>query len=342
MDIIRTSNKILILSHFGPDPDAYASMLFTYGVLKENFPEKNIEMFNAGPLSNEYSYLRFYNEIKTGECFDFLTSFEPDLLIILDSPSIERISYNKVQEIREYIKVKNIKSIWLDHHLIEEKDEKTLLVNEKRSSAVETAYIYLVKDNNLSLYTDVENTVLLGITSDTSRFLYKNDFHRDTFSIVSDMLDRGGSIEFVEEKSNQYSKLYIDIYDEFLSNLQSNNGYNFSFLSDKLFDNSYTNIEKSQIKTAYHKAMDTFIRNFNNIDWGFIVLPDIENGKGFYKTSFRASSLSHIDTSKFTVELGGGGHIQASAASKIPAKNIQEALIKIHEVIEKVRNNALI
>lgn len=338
MDLINQAKRIFITSHFGPDPDAYASMLFTYGVLIENFPEKEIMVFNTGDLSSSFNFLKHFEKIQTGDFFESLNKFSPDLLIILDVPELARITRNNLEESREYISRNNLKTLWIDHHQVQDYDEKTILVNELRSSAVETAYKFFVWDNKLELFDGVANIVLLGIVGDTGRFMYKNSFHRDTFSIVSEMLDLGGSIEYIETRTKHFSNAFIQIYAEVLNNLKEEKEYNYTFVSEEKIYSLISPENKEDIRSGYHNAMDTFIRNYGKNTWGFIVLPDIDRGRGFYKVSFRATNESGIDTTKFTSALGGGGHKPASAAAGIKAENIFEAIKIIQEVIRKNLN----
>ena len=111
MDLIKTSKKILITSHFGPDPDAIASCLFTFGIIKTNFPDKILKITNEGQVPQSLKSLEYFDEIVTEDFVNSLSNFNPDLIIVLDCPSIDRVSREQSQNARDYIEKNNIKKI---------------------------------------------------------------------------------------------------------------------------------------------------------------------------------------------------------------------------------------
>jgi nanoRNase/pAp phosphatase (c-di-AMP/oligoRNAs hydrolase) len=175
---------------------------------------------------------------------------------------------------------------------------------------------------------------MVGILGDTGRFLYKNKSHRNTFSVVSDLLDMGVKIESIHSEINSYSSNVIDLISVILANIKTNAGYTYSFIADsakdKMVDQGLSEYEYSG---GYHQALDQYIRNIDGNPWGFVVLPKYSD-KGVYKCSFRANQDAGIDTSVFANALGGGGHSLASGCN-FEAGSIEEAVEKVKTTVKE-------
>jgi nanoRNase/pAp phosphatase (c-di-AMP/oligoRNAs hydrolase) len=187
------------------------------------------------------------------------------------------------------------------------------------------------EDNELIMY---------GILGDTNRFLFKNNEHRATFKVVSDLIDSGVSIEEVQQKLNEMSVLEMKVFTEFLRNFNQKNDYNYFYLTDectkKLVQEGVTS---ANLSFASHHILLNYLRNVTPNNWGFSIYPDIQRGEGEYRGSFRSIS-GVIDTSVYSRLLGGGGHKLASGFD-IEANSLEDALETVHNTIKKHRQEAV-
>jgi phosphoesterase RecJ-like protein len=176
---------------------------------------------------------------------------------------------------------------------------------------------------------------LLGIISDTARHKFDNPLHRETYRIVSDLLDAGASIEQLEAKTERFSKDQIKVLAQLLDNIEGNDGFTFSFISDKFAD-EWIKGKKSidDFKNGCEEFTAKYLRGYEQNLWGFIVYQELIAGSGIYSVSLR--SVSGVkDVSKIAHILGGGGH-KPAAGAKFEAASVEEAISKVKQAIQQV------
>ncbi|HRI05435.1 MAG TPA: DHH family phosphoesterase [Candidatus Dojkabacteria bacterium] len=338
-DYIKQSKRILITSHFSPDPDSIGSALYVYNMIKSDIDrsegdQREIRVCIEGLIPSEFSFLKGFSDITHTLLVDCVKEYEPDLLIMLDGNNLKRFSKLEEQasEILQLISTKSIKTVTIDHHLEDGRDDVDIFINNKRSSTCEEVYGIFTRDFGWETDKSDMEPILFGILGDTGRFLYKNGFHRETFDTVSDMLDAGLSIEELQGRMNSLSLAHIKIIGELMKNLQQKDDYNYSYLSDEFTEKLVEeNIAQDIYGSAYHLFMDNYIRSIEPNKWGFVLIPDMTAPRKYYKGSFRAIS-DLIDTTIFAKLLGGGGHKPASGF-KIEAQSFQAALDIVHQTI---------
>ena len=90
-NIIKSSNKILLLSHMNPDGDTLGSMCALYGMIYNRFKKKA----DMSVVSNiPYNY-RFIPHIDSAQRY-FNKSLVYDLVITLDVAAIDRVMDSKI------------------------------------------------------------------------------------------------------------------------------------------------------------------------------------------------------------------------------------------------------
>jgi len=333
-DTIKNSNNILVISHFNPDPDSIGSTLFALNVLKKNFPEKNINASIEGAIPETYSFLEGFNAIlKSDNISETILELKPELIIMLDGGIFGRFSREHSSEVGASIRDNSIKTIVFDHHNPEHQDPVDFYINERRSSTCEQ--IYLIFRDQLNLKIDIEDkkAVLFGIIDDTGRFMYNNNYHNDTFKIASELVSDGLNIEELQLHTHMLNKYSLMVVQELTNNYMQSDVCNYSFVSDE-FGTKYieNGFDLGDYNIGYHFFMDNYLRNLQPFKWGYILVPDLDLGKGKYKGSFRAIYGS-IDVSILAKNLNGGGH-KAAAGFKLQAESIKDALEKTTEVIK--------
>lgn len=333
--LIQNSQNILVTSHYSPDPDAIGSVLYTHGVLKENFPNKNISAVLENPVPKEFSFLPHFNQLKIGDACEDIRNISPDLLLIIDTTNYWRISRNRSDELSAFVKENGIKVVIIDHHTQTNPDEHDLQINNEYSSAAEEVYMVFKEDFGLKEFPGSADLVMFGILGDTNRFMYKNDYHRQTFAIVSELIEAGAVIEELESKLSSIAPAQLKILAKLLENFSQTADYNYSWLNDDFVKNEVLGkISLEDYTAAYHIFLQNYLRNITPFSWGFIVIPDLNAFPGKYKCSFRSIS-GVVDTTLFSKPLGGGGHYPASGCVIVASSAVEAVAIvqkKINEV----------
>lgn len=330
---IETAERILVTSHISPDPDALTSVLLLGRTLKVNYPDKQVFMVLEEKPGENLNFLAGYEEVEFQPVLKALSEHKPDLLIILDANNYKRISRNDSQAVKELIESNRIKTAIIDHHEIDDRDKTDVFINTKRPAAVEEVYVVCFEQLKLKKPGDYAETTLLGILSDTQRHRFDHPGYRETYRIVSEMLDKGASIEKLEARLSHYNKDELLAISHLAKNISSSkDGYSYSYIDDNFY-NEWLNAKKNSndLKKGVELFTNTFIKNFERNNWGFVVYPDAAAGSGCWGVSLRSVSGT-IDVSAIARALGGGGH-KPAAGAKIKASNIVDALNIVQKAI---------
>lgn len=336
-DLIEDSGAILVTSHISPDPDAISSVLLLAETLRANFKDKKVVAAMEEKPSQDLSFLSGYEHI-TFQPLKLAVENQPQLLIIVDANSFMRVSRKSAEEIKSLVQEKSIKTAVIDHHEPQDKDQTDVYINSGCPATVQEIYSLLFENYKLFKPQGYEEITLLGILSDTNRFRYKNPKHRETFALVSDLIDAGADIEKLEARLDSYSLEQLEVFGELINNLVSDTGFNYSFISDEFMAEWQA---QSKNLDEFHSGTDMFvngyIRNVKPNTWGFIVYKDPMFEKPTYHVSFRAANGSR-DVSAIARALGGGGH-KPAAGAVIEAPDLEAATYKIRAAIEKTANS---
>jgi phosphoesterase RecJ-like protein len=332
-ELLKSSRKILVSSHISPDPDAVCSTLLFGNTIKTNFPDKDVHMVLEEHPARMMEFLSGYGEIEFNSILAAAESLRPELFIMLDAPSFDRCSRNESQALREALKRQKTKIAIIDHHEQHGKDHSDIYINNRRPATAQEVYELLFEKLKLAKPDGYAQTTLLGIISDTARHKFDNPVHRDTYRVVSDLLDSGASIEKIESKMDRYDANQLKVLSNLINNTtDSGEGYTYSFIDDELTDEFLDNNKPlSGFKLGFEEFTNNFLKNFEDNQWGFAVYKDVASGKGAYGVSFRAMSGTK-DVSVLAHRLGGGGH-KPAAGAKFQAENIKDAIKKVKEAI---------
>ncbi len=325
-ELIENFDRILVTSHISPDPDAISSTLLLGRTLKENHPDKDIRMVLEEKPGAELSFLKDYESIEFRSLAEVTDEYKPQLFIIVDGNNLSRVSRQSAEEIRAKLHNLGCKLAIIDHHEEGDKDSSDVFINSKRPATAEEIYVVCFEQLKLRKPPSYAETALLGIVSDTQRHRFDHPGYRETYRIVSELLDAGASIEKLEVKLEHYSKGEMEVVAELANNIiSSSSGYSYSFISDD-FSNSFfgANKDPQAIKDACDEFVNRYIRAFENCNWGFVIYPEKINDRLQYSVTMRSVSGAR-DVSEIARSLGGGGH-KPAAGAKIQAASVQEAL----------------
>ncbi|MEX2007016.1 MAG: DHH family phosphoesterase [Candidatus Saccharimonadales bacterium] len=326
--LIEQSERILATSHISPDPDAVCSVLLLGTTLKVNFPGKKVHMVLEENPSKDLAFLTGYDDVQFGPITDELKKFSPNLVIIVDAMNFERISRLDSTAIRDYIETKDVKLAIIDHHQqIDIEPAADAYINKTNPATAQELYELLFEELGLKKPNGYAETTLLGIISDTARHKYDNPKHRQTFKIVSDLIDAGASIEKLENRIDNLTHGQLEVLDSLIKNISSDaRGFTYSYVDDT-FTDAWLSAGRpiNEFKSGFEEFTNRYLKNFEGNKWGFAVYRDISSGEPkTHGASFRSVSNAK-DVSKIANQLGGGGH-KAAAGARITADNIEAAL----------------
>ena len=178
--LIEKNDKIIILRHKDPDWDAFGSQFGLYHSLKARFPKKTILAVGDD------------NSLNCFQPLDSVTKedYKDALVIILDTVAKQMLLGT------DYLEAKKL--VLIDHHLNDPDiryDE--CIKDEKASSTAEIVY-ELLWELDFPITPEVARALLIGIVSDTGRFLYANTTPR-TFADAGELVEFGANLQSIYE-----------------------------------------------------------------------------------------------------------------------------------------------
>jgi bifunctional oligoribonuclease and PAP phosphatase NrnA len=332
--LFEQSSKILISSHISPDADAVCSALLLGRTLKQNYPDSKVAIVLEEKPGVNLNFLEEYELVEFMSLRDKVEAYEPDLFIIVDANNFKRVSRKDFDVINAKLREQGTKVAIIDHHEPGDKDDSDVYINNKRPATAEEVYNLCYDTLGLKKPHNYAETALLGIISDTQRHRFDHPGYRETYRIVSELLDDGASIEKLELKLEHHSLGELEVIAELAMNIKdSGQGYTYSLIGDEFSARYYAAQKDPQgIKDACDGFVNSYIRSFESNRWGFIIYPEMIDGKKMYSVTLRAASDAK-DVSEVARQLGGGGH-KPAAGAKLDCESIQDALRLVQETIK--------
>lgn len=320
-EFIKQSKKILILTHKGPDVDAFCSSLLLKQILLELYPKKKVVFRAKQNPSLKLPGMKGIEMVKELKSEGF------DLIILTDAGDLS-LCIEDTDNVED-----SIPQIIIDHHdTFFEKKKNTVLINENMSSATEQVYMLfrILYKNKFKLNEDSSTLVQYGIVADTGRFLYDimtPNTHR-VFADAKSIVDV--DLEDFAYRNSKFPREATHAIIKYLESLKIEKDMAYMFVDRKDLE------EDLELKQGASEAQaflrDRYLRFIQGVHWGFIIKPDM-NTKDSWFVSFR-STKGYQDVRVIAEELGGGGHTYASGVL-IKADSIEALLTKILNIIEK-------
>ena len=321
-EILENSRNILIITHKGPDIDAFCSALILLQALKQIYPDKNIKaQAKQSPSIN----LPAMKDIDIVEKID---NAEYDTLLVTDAGSI-----NLCIDENDNVDIKRKNVVIIDHHdTILEQEENVLLVNNNASSATEEI-ITILKDiykDNFIITQEIAQLAQYGIVADTGRFLY--DITTPTsLRICADMMEISPiDMEEFAYKNDKFPREATLAIQEYLKTLTIVGDMAYMYI-DRESISQNSDLRKG-VSEAQAFLRDKYLRFIQGVHWGFIIKPSNTSDDEWF-ISFRSTN-GYQNVKVIAEELGGGGHIYASGVP-MKADSIQEVLERVLDVVKK-------
>lgn len=303
--ILAHAQKIAIGGHVRPDGDCVGSCMGMYLYIKENFPDKQVDVY-LEDIPNSFRFLKDINvlrhEIDESEVYD--------LFICQDCGDKGRLGFSAPL----YDNAKH--TFCIDHHISNQSFAEENYIEADASSTSELVYNLLEKEK-ISL--NVAEALYLGIVHDTGVFQY-SCAAPSTFRVAAELLEKGVNAPKLIQKTF-YEKTFAQ-----------NQILGHALLQSKLYMDGkciVSCIEKSVMEFYGVKAKDLegIVSQMRNTEGTEVAVFMYEMDTDVYKVSLRSSD--YADVSVVAQHFGGGGHVKAAGVTMTgSAQSIQDQILE--------------
>lgn len=308
-EVIGDAKTIGIAGHVRPDGDCLGSCTALCGYIKDNYPDKNVEVFLEN-VPDKFTDLNGAQDIIT----DFPKREAFDLFICLDCGDIDRIS----DSAKYFNEAKN--TICIDHHISNTKFAK---INHVLADASSTCEILadLMENDKISL--EVAKSLYTGIVHDTGVFKYSCT-SRNTMNVAGRLIEKGIDTSAIIDDSF-YRKTYTQN----------------QILGRCLLESMLVLDGKVIVSAISQKMMNFYGAITDDIDG---IIDQLRVTKGVevailihevaeqeYKVSMRSNGK--VNVSEICVFFGGGGHVRAAGCTM--SGSIHDVINNLTSHIEK-------
>ena len=183
---IREYNRIIIHRHKNPDGDALGSQLGLCGILKANFPQK--EILCVGDTSARYAFMGFAPDEVADELY------EGALAIILDTSAAALICDERYKLAE--------KTVRIDHHIFCEEIAEIEVTDTSYESCCGLIAAFAM-ECDLTVPSDAAKAIYTGMITDSGRFRY-DSVSPQTFRCAAFLMEQGFRTDDI------YRNLYAD------------------------------------------------------------------------------------------------------------------------------------
>ena len=308
-EIIKSSKKILLLSHMNPDGDTLGSMCALYSMIYKRFKVKA----DMNVVSNiPYNY-KFLPNVNLAERY-FDKSLVYDLVITLDVAAIDSVMDSKIL----FDKAKC--TVNIDHHKTNPKFGDYQIIEPNASSCGEVLFNYF-KANNWELAEDAATCLYTAIMTDTGNFRFENT-SANTFRAAADLVEAGVNPNYIYKKCYETKTKNFVMFQNYCVNKAV-------FLEDNKI--AYTTVYKKDLEkfSAGDDFTDGIAETLRAIDTTEVSFVVKEVDTKLTKVSMRSKKA---DVAKVCMKFGGGGHTFAAGCT-IKA-NIKESIAQLLKEIK--------
>lgn len=309
-DIIKSSKKILLLSHMNPDGDTLGSMCAMYSMILKRF-KKKADMSIVSTLPFNYRFLPNINLAQR----NFDKSLVYDLVISLDVASIERVYDAKIFFDRAKVTVN------IDHHKTNPKYGDYQIIEPDASSCGEVLYNYF-KKNNWEIDKDSATCLYTAIMTDTGNFRFENT-SASSLRAAADLVDAGANPNYIYKQCYETKTKNFVMFQNYCVN------------KAEFLDNGkivYTTVYKKDLEkfSAGDDYTDGIAETLRAIETTEVAFVAKEVDTKLTKISMRSKTL---DVAEICTKFQGGGHTYAAGCT-IKA-GISDAVKKILKEIKQ-------
>ena len=292
LSLFERYHSFALSTHINPDGDAIGSELALYFFLTEM--GKSVKVFNTDAVPKNYKFLPCWDTIEGVNAVD---TYRPEVLVVLDASTLERIGKALSKTLLPIHKLVNI-----DHHATAEAFGDINLIMPSASSTSEIVY-KLIKSYQMPIGKACALCLYTGLMFDTGCFRYSNTTP-ETHRIAAELIEIG---EFAPDEvyRHVYEQLPVakfQLLSEVLSTLQLTN--------DGKIASVYATQEMFRKIGTTADAVEGIVNQIQAIAGVEVALCASEMTDRSTKVSLR--SQAHVDVSQLAAEFEGGGHARAA------------------------------
>ncbi|TVR18919.1 MAG: bifunctional oligoribonuclease/PAP phosphatase NrnA [Anaerolineaceae bacterium] len=291
-DAIADASRIVVVTHVSPDGDAIGSMLGVANILRGM--GKTVDCAVDGGVPPTFTFLPNADTIQPK-----LFKGEWDVFISTDSSDEARTG-----ECGAYARANSRTVINLDHHATNTLFGDIHLVQSTVSSAAEVAFNW-VEQMAVAFSPEVARPLLTGIVTDTIGFRTSNVTER-TLAVAQTLIKSGASLtEITERALDNRSYQSVNLWKQALQSMELHEG---GVLCVTITRDDF---KQAGIYEDGDFGLAGFLVRVEEAMIAVVIKETEEDGQ--INVSMRAKPGFNVaDTA---LELGGGGHLQASGAT---------------------------
>ncbi len=291
-DIIKSSGKILLLSHMNPDGDTLGSMCALYSMIYKRFKKKA----DMNVVSNVPLNYKFLPNINLAQRY-YDKSLVYDLVITLDVAAIDRVMDSKIF----FDKAKC--TINIDHHKTNPGFGDFQLIEPEASSCGEVLYNYF-QANGWELTKDAAICLYTAIMTDTGNFRFENT-SENVFRAAANLVEAGANPNYIYKQCYETKTKNFVMFQNYCVNKAV-------FLEDNKI--AYTTVYKKDLEKFsagddYTDGIAETLRAIDSTEVSFVVK---EVDTKLTKVSMRSKK---VDVAEVCAKFGGGGHTFAAGCT---------------------------
>lgn len=303
---IRSYNRIIIHRHKNPDGDALGSQLGLAGILKENFPEK--EILCVGDSSARYAFMGYTPDEVSDKAYNGA------LAIILDTSASALISDERYKLADTTVR--------LDHHIFCEEIANIEVTDTSFESCCGLVAAFAM-ECGLAVPSPAAKALYTGMITDSGRFRY-DSVSSQTFRCAAFLMEQNFRTDDIYRNLYADDFSFIQLRARFVLKIQfAGCGVAYIYTTKEEADSyeadTFT-ISRGMVNVMGEiRGIDTWV-NFTETDEG--VLCEIRSG------------MHNINP--IAKKYGGGGHAKASGAT---LKDRDEAMALLEDLKALGGNN---
>ncbi len=303
---LREAQSIIVVSHYHPDPDAYASSCAVANSLEKL--GKNVFIVNVDGGSERFHFIKGVNRISPS-----WPDVSEALVVACDCGDIKRVGEQFVPK----VKAANI-VISIDHHHFNDNFGTLNYVDEDASSTSELIFEILEK-GSFPVDQDIASGLLAGLMADSGSFRYSNTSER-TFEMARRLVACGavpGQVALNLYSRNSLSSTRLQAESLAALKLHYDGRVCELFVSEEMVKRC--NASSEDTENLVEKG-----RDIDGVEVSFLARWDHE----LWRVSLRSRD-SRYDVSRVARKFGGGGHVCAAAFRRsVPYEELKSSLLE--------------